>query len=59
MPTSFGVPSGSRKSAAEAGTSSKKSTFPWVWSKKVLSITKPSRAIRIAGCSVSASEIVP
>ena len=36
VPTSFGVPSGSRKSAAEAGTSSKKSTFACVWSKKVL-----------------------
>ena len=41
VPTSCGVPSGSRKSAAVAGMSSNHGTAACVWSKNVWSTTKP------------------
>ncbi len=59
VPTSRGVPSGSRKSSAEDGTSSNHGTLDWVWSKNVWSTSKPRMATPIAGHIASRSEIVP
>src|ERR687892_617474 len=59
VPTSGGVPSGSRYSASLEVMSSKKSTFPRTWSWKAWSTWKPSRATSMAGWSTSASDIVP
>ena len=58
VPTSGSCPPG-RNSSEVAGNCRNRSSLPAVCDRKVSSTTKPCRARRVAGCSASASEIVP
>ncbi len=58
-PTSRGVPSGSRYSAAVDGKSAKIAFAASVWAKNVGSTTKPRFAVSMPGFSASRSEVVP